>query len=90
RPAEAIILDAQGVAARRIFGWHRLPWHRIEQVRQDRRSLVLASTPITWWKLMFRDQRLIRLDATLTDASLNTLTDEVTRWRSHALHLPPK
>ncbi|MEO0618075.1 MAG: hypothetical protein AAFZ01_02220 [Pseudomonadota bacterium] len=87
RPAEAITFDDKGVAARRIFGWHRLPWHRIEEIKHGRRSLMIAATPITWLKIMFQDPRLLRLDASLTDASLSHLEETVRAGRQRALHL---
>jgi len=79
RPTEAVIADPHGITVRRLFSKQRLAWDEITEVRKGRSSLLLAATPISLWKLFLCDPRLLRLDATVMDASVEDMMALIAR-----------
>ena len=79
RPAEAVIADGDGITVRRLYGKRHLPWREITTIRKARTSVLLAATPVSFWKLILFDPRVLRLDATIMEAT----TDELAAMVSH-------
>lgn len=79
RPAQAIIMNTDGVSVRRIHGRQHLSWADVTSVRRGRSSVLIATTPVTLWKTLMWDARLLRLDATMVDASPDTLVTLIER-----------
>ncbi len=73
RPAEAVAVTQQGISVRRLYGTQHIDWQDVTTVRKGRTSLLVAATPISLWKLFLCDPRLMRLDTTVIDASVDDL-----------------
>lgn len=86
RPAEAIIADRRGIAVRRLYGTNTLSWNEITQVKKGRVAVTLAATPITMWKIILCNPQIVRLDATMVDASVQQLADLVQRHYAGKQH----
>lgn len=82
RPAEAITADQNGIAVRRLYGTNRVSWDEITEVKKGRVALTLATTPISVWKIILCDPRIVRLDATMVDANVQQLADLVQRYHA--------
>ena len=77
RPAEAIVMNDDGISVRRLYRTNHVQWNKITSVKRGRTALILASTPISLWKLITCDTRVLRLDTTLIDVNVEQLASLV-------------
>ncbi|MEL6289102.1 MAG: PH domain-containing protein [Pseudomonadota bacterium] len=86
RPAEAVVVDGNGIATRRIFGWQRLAWQDIKTVRTGRTYVLAASVRPTFCRQMLFDPRVMRIDTTIVAARAADLGPLIEHRHAHFVH----
>ncbi len=84
RPAEALIADAKGISARRLYSEQRLAWKDITHVQRGRSSVLVGAANINFWRVITQHPLILRLDATVMDASVDDLMALIERYHRAA------
>ena len=85
RPAEAVIADAEGISARRLYGEQRLAWKEITHIQRGRSSILVGAGDISFWRVITQHPLILRLDATVMDASVDDLMALIERYHREAV-----
>lgn len=89
-PEVAVRADPEHIVVRRLFYEQSLRWDDVKRVHTGRSSVLLAAGPISWWRLVTFDPRLLRLDTTVLDGDIAKLKglvgDRLGARRSNSVH----